>query len=165
VARCDTGFPALFLIAASCAAEAIILGFQHYIVMLGTSVIIPSALVPQMGGGNVGFPNLVHERKHSLLRVLNLKVELLRWWRSLLCQEEKARVVQTLLFVAGINTLCQSFFGTRLPAVMGGSYTVVAPTISIILAGRYRNETDPHQVAFSEIGRRVWLCLGLTSSL
>ncbi|GJN40371.1 hypothetical protein PR202_gb29578 [Eleusine coracana subsp. coracana] len=32
--------------------EAIILGFQHYIVMLGTSVIIPSALVPQMGGGN-----------------------------------------------------------------------------------------------------------------
>jgi hypothetical protein len=62
------------------------------------------------------------------------------------CQEEKARVIQTLLFVAGINTLCQSFFGTRLPAVMGGSYTVVAPTISIIMAGRYSNETDPHQV-------------------
>ena len=35
------------------AAEAVILGFQHYIVMLGTTVIIPSALVPQMGGGNV----------------------------------------------------------------------------------------------------------------
>ncbi|RLM62293.1 nucleobase-ascorbate transporter 6-like [Panicum miliaceum] len=91
--------------------EAVILGFQHYIVMLGTSVIIPSALVPQMGGGN----------------------------------EEKARVIQTLLFVAGINTLCQSFFGTRLPAVMGGSYTVVAPTISIIMASRYSNETDPHE--------------------
>jgi hypothetical protein len=55
-------------------------------------------------------------------------------------------VIQTLLFVAGINTLCQSFFGTRLPAVMGGSYTVVAPTISIIFASRYSNETDPHQV-------------------
>lgn len=54
-------------------------------------------------------------------------------------------MIQTLLFVAGINTLCQSF-GTRLPAVMGGSYTVVAPTISIILAGRYSNETDPHEV-------------------
>jgi hypothetical protein len=38
------------------AAEAVILGFQHYIVMLGTSVIIPSALVPQMGGGNVSKP-------------------------------------------------------------------------------------------------------------
>ncbi|PUZ70588.1 hypothetical protein GQ55_2G243800 [Panicum hallii var. hallii] len=91
--------------------EAIILGFQHFIVMLGTTVIIPSALVPQMGGGN----------------------------------EEKARVVQTILFVAGINTLLQTFFGTRLPVVMGGSYIFVAPTISIILAGRYSNETDPRE--------------------
>ena len=33
------------------------LGFQHFIVMLGTSVIIPSALVPQMGGGNVSSEN------------------------------------------------------------------------------------------------------------
>ncbi|KAK8954938.1 Nucleobase-ascorbate transporter 6 [Platanthera zijinensis] len=91
--------------------EAILLGFQHYLVMLGTSVIIPTALVPQMGGGN----------------------------------DEKARVVQTLLFVAGINTLLQSFFGTRLPAVIGGSYTFVAPTISIILAGRYSDIADPHR--------------------
>jgi xanthine/uracil permease len=35
------------------AAEAILLGFQHYLVMLGTTVIIPTALVPQMGGNNV----------------------------------------------------------------------------------------------------------------
>lgn len=55
-------------------------------------------------------------------------------------------MIQTLLFVAGINTLCQSFFGTRLPAVMGGSYTIVAPTISIIMAGRYSNEADPREV-------------------
>jgi len=89
--------------------EAILLGFQHFIVMLGTTVIIPSALVPQMGGGN----------------------------------EEKARVVQTILFVTGINTLLQTFFGTRLPVVMGGSYVFVAPTISIVLAGRYSNEADP----------------------
>ncbi|CAD6207412.1 unnamed protein product [Miscanthus lutarioriparius] len=93
------------------AAEAVLLGFQHYLVMLGTTVIIPTALVPQMGGGN----------------------------------EEKARVVQTLLFVAGINTLIQSFLGTRLPAVMGASYTFVAPTISIILAGRYSGIADPHE--------------------
>ncbi|XP_073270414.1 nucleobase-ascorbate transporter 6-like isoform X1 [Primulina huaijiensis] len=88
--------------------EAILLGFQHYIVMLGTTVIIPSALVPQMGGGN----------------------------------EEKAKVIQTLLFVAGLNTLLQTCFGTRLPAVMGGSYTFVAPTISIILSGRW-SDPDP----------------------
>lgn len=41
------------------AAEAILLGFQHYIVMLGTTVIIPTALVPQMGGGNVSPLNTI----------------------------------------------------------------------------------------------------------
>ncbi|KAK2663821.1 hypothetical protein Ddye_002395 [Dipteronia dyeriana] len=91
--------------------EAILLGFQHYLVMLGTTVLIPTALVPQMGGGN----------------------------------EEKAKVIQTLLFVAGLNTLLQSLFGSRLPAVMGGSYTFVPTTISIILAGRFSDESNPRQ--------------------
>ncbi|KAM0936489.1 putative xanthine/uracil/vitamin C permease [Dioscorea sansibarensis] len=91
--------------------EAILLGFQHYLVMLGTTVIIPTALVPQMGGGD----------------------------------DEKARVVQTILFVSGLNTLLQTFFGTRLPAVIGGSYTFVVPTISIISAGRYSNIVDPRE--------------------
>lgn len=35
------------------AAEAILLGFQHYLLTLGITVLIPSILVPQMGGGNV----------------------------------------------------------------------------------------------------------------
>ena len=35
------------------AAEAILLGFQHYLVMLGTTVIIPTALVTQMVGNNI----------------------------------------------------------------------------------------------------------------
>ncbi|GFZ04543.1 prolyl oligopeptidase family protein [Actinidia rufa] len=34
-------------------SEAILLGFQHYLVMLGTTVLIPAYLVPQMGGGNL----------------------------------------------------------------------------------------------------------------
>lgn len=51
-------------------------------------------------------------------------------------------MIQTLLFVAGLNTLLQTTFGTRLPAVMGGSYTFVAATISIILSGRF-NDPDP----------------------
>lgn len=67
----------------------------------------------------------------------------------ILGQEEKARVIQTLLFVAGINTLIQSFLGTRLPAVIGGSYTFVMPTISIVLAGRYSGIADPHEVCAS----------------
>ncbi|KAG6761284.1 hypothetical protein POTOM_034493 [Populus tomentosa] len=59
--------------------EAILLGFQHYLVMLGTSVIIPSIVVPLMGGGN-------------------------------------------------------TWLGTRVPVVIGGSYAFIIPTITIALS-------------------------------
>ncbi|MCL7045689.1 hypothetical protein MKW94_013790 [Papaver nudicaule] len=94
-----------------CWSEAIILGFQHYLVMLGMTVLIPSFLVPLMGGGDF----------------------------------EKARVIQTLLFVAGVNTLLQSWFGTRLPAVIGGSFTYILPTLMIIKSTRYQGIVDPRQ--------------------
>ncbi|XP_057420043.1 nucleobase-ascorbate transporter 6-like [Lotus japonicus] len=110
--------------------EAILLGFQHYLVMLGTTVLIPSSLVPQMGGGN----------------------------------EEKAKVIQTLLFVAGINTFFQALFGTRLPAVIGGSYTFVPTTISIILAGRYSDIVNPHE-KFERIMRGTQGALIVASTL
>lgn len=100
--------------------EAILLGFQHYLVMLGTTVLIPTFLVPQMGGGN----------------------------------EEKAKMIQTLLFVAGLNTLGQTLFGTRLPAVIGGSFTYVPTTLSIILAGRYSGIVNP-QEKFERIMRGI----------
>lgn len=90
---------------------AIILGFQHYVLMLGTTVIIPSIIVPLMGGGN----------------------------------REKAEVIQTLLFVAGLNTLLQSWFGTRLPVVIGASYTFVIPAFFVVLANRYSVYYDPHE--------------------
>uniref|UniRef100_A0A2P2M7N6 Nucleobase-ascorbate transporter 6 n=1 Tax=Rhizophora mucronata TaxID=61149 RepID=A0A2P2M7N6_RHIMU len=110
--------------------EAILLGFQHYLVMLGTTVLIPSSLVPQMGGGN----------------------------------KEKARVIQTLLFVAGLNTLLQSLFGTRLPAVIGGSYTFVPTAISIILAGRFSDIQDPIE-KFKRIMRAIQGALIVASTL
>ncbi|KAI5393088.1 nucleobase-ascorbate transporter 3 [Lathyrus oleraceus] len=78
--------------------EALLLGFQHYIVMLGTTVLIATNLVPQMGGSH----------------------------------GDKARVIQTLLFMSGINTLLQTWFGSRLPVVMGGSLAFVLPVMSII---------------------------------
>lgn len=59
-------------------------------------------------------------------------------------------MIQTILFVAGINTLQQSFFGTRLPAVIGASYTYVPTTISIILAGRYSDVLNPQEVVSLE---------------
>ncbi|KAG5552823.1 hypothetical protein RHGRI_010808 [Rhododendron griersonianum] len=50
---------------------------------------------------------------------------------------EKAKVIQTLLFVSGQNTRMQSLFGTRLPSLIGGSYAFVIPMTSILHAGRY----------------------------
>ncbi|GLT71170.1 hypothetical protein SLA2020_432070 [Shorea laevis] len=91
--------------------EAVVLGFQHYVLTLGITTLIPSLIVPQMGGDNA----------------------------------EKAKVIQTLLFVSGLNTLLQSLFGTRLPAVVAGSYSYVIPITSIVLARRYQGLTDPHK--------------------
>lgn len=110
--------------------EAILLGFQHYLVMLGTTVLIPTSLVPQMGGGH----------------------------------EEKAKMIQTILFVAGINTIFQTLFGTRLPAVIGASYTFVPTTISIILAGRYSDILNP-QEKFERIMRGTQGALIVASTL
>ncbi|KAL1101738.1 hypothetical protein V6Z11_D05G315700 [Gossypium hirsutum] len=91
--------------------EAIILGFQHYLLTLGITVLIPSIIVPQMGGGNT----------------------------------EKAAVIQNLLFVSGLSTLFQSFFGTRLPIVVVGSYSYLIPVTSIIQASRYTSYSDPYE--------------------
>ncbi|XWS22553.1 hypothetical protein CRYUN_Cryun29cG0046500 [Craigia yunnanensis] len=98
--------------------------------MLGTTVLIPTSLVPQMGGGN----------------------------------EEKAKMIQTLLFVAGVNTLFQTLFGTCLPAVIGGSYSYVPTTISIILAGRYSDIVNP-QEKFEKIMRGIQGALIVASTL
>lgn len=56
------------------------------------------------------------------------------------------RVVQTLLFVGGINTLLQTLFGTRLPTVIGGSWAFMVPIISIIHDPSLERITDPHVV-------------------
>lgn len=66
-----------------------------------------------------------------------------------LLQEEKAKMIQTVLFVAGINTLFQTLFGTRLPAIIGASYTFVPSIISIIMARRYHDIVDPIEVSYS----------------
>ncbi|KAK9220224.1 hypothetical protein WN943_008872 [Citrus x changshan-huyou] len=78
--------------------QALLLAFQHYIVMLGTTVLISSTLVPLMGGGH----------------------------------GDKGRVIQSLLFMSGLNTLLQTLFGTRLPTVMGPSAAFTLPVLSII---------------------------------
>ncbi|KAL9669768.1 hypothetical protein QQ045_007317 [Rhodiola kirilowii] len=103
------------------------LGFQHYILSLGTIVMIPSLLVPQMGGGNY----------------------------------HKATVIQTLLFVSGINTLLQASFGSRLPTVVVGSHAYMVPVLSIIK--RYRSITDPDE-RFEQTMRGIQGALIITAA-
>lgn len=110
--------------------EAIALGFQHYILALGTAVMIPSFLVPLMGGSD----------------------------------GDKVRVVQTLLFVEGINTLLQTLFGTRLPTVIGGSYAYMVPIISIIHDSKLTRIEDDH-LRFLSTMRAVQGALIVASSI
>lgn len=63
-------------------------------------------------------------------------------------QGDKARVIQTLLFVAGINTLLQALFGTRLPAVVGGSFAYLIPIGYIISDSSLHRISDPREVSF-----------------
>lgn len=91
---------------------------------------IPSFLVPQMGGSN----------------------------------DDKAKVIQTLLFVAGINTLLQTLFGTRLPAVIGGSYAFLIPILTIINSSALQIITENDQRFLSTI-RAVQGALIASSSL
>ncbi|XP_028789710.1 nucleobase-ascorbate transporter 4-like [Neltuma alba] len=91
--------------------EGILLGFQHYLVMLGSIILVSSILTPLMGGGNV----------------------------------EKAEMIQTLLFVSAINTLLQTWFGTRLPVVVGASYAFLIPAISTAFSRNLSIYVDPHR--------------------
>ncbi|KAI4319871.1 hypothetical protein MLD38_033418 [Melastoma candidum] len=111
-------------------AETIILAFQNYILMLGTSVMIPSLLVPIMGGSD----------------------------------GDKARVIQTLLFVAGINTLLQALFGTRLPAVVGGSFAYAIPIMYIANDSSLQKIEDSHD-RFVQTMRAVQGALIVASSI
>ncbi|CAN6204147.1 unnamed protein product [Urochloa humidicola] len=110
--------------------EGIALGFQHYILSLGTAVMIPTMLVPLMGGND----------------------------------HDKAKVVQTLLFVTGIKTLLQTLFGTRLPTIMGGSYAYVVPVLSIIRDPSITQIADGH-TRFLQTMRAVQGSLIVSSSI
>ncbi|PSS31390.1 Nucleobase-ascorbate transporter like [Actinidia chinensis var. chinensis] len=91
--------------------QTVLLAFQHYIVMLGTTVMIATMLVPRMGGS----------------------------------AGDKARVIQILLFMSGVNTLLQTWLGTRLPTVMGPSFAYAISVLSIIKDFDDSNFTSEHE--------------------
>lgn len=78
-------------------------------------------------------------------------------WLVLVLQFDKAKVIQTLLFVTGVNTLMQTIFGTRLPSVISSSYAFLIPTTSIIQARRYQRIEDPHEVGLTYLASVFFL--------
>ncbi|XP_050267280.1 nucleobase-ascorbate transporter 3 isoform X2 [Quercus robur] len=58
---------------------------------------------------------------------------------------DEARVIQTLLFMAGLNTLVQTMIGTRLPTVMSASFAYVIPVLAIINDISDETFTSEHQ--------------------
>lgn len=66
---------------------------------------------------------------------------------------DKARVMQTLLFVAGIKTLLQALFGTRLPAIVGGSFAYVVSIAYIINDSSLQRISNDHEVIYKALMR------------
>ncbi|KAJ7520005.1 hypothetical protein O6H91_20G063100 [Diphasiastrum complanatum] len=77
---------------------------------------------------------------------------------------DKVRVIQTLLFVNGLNTLFQTSFGSRLPVVMGGSFAFLIPTVSIINSSKLQAIYDDRE-RFLHTMREVQGALIIASSV
>ena len=68
-------------------------------------------------------------------------------------------MIQTIVFLAGVNTLLQVHFGTRLPAVMAGSYAYIYAIAAIAVSPRYLIIIDPLEVrAAPALDRPSVLC-------
>lgn len=119
--------------------------------MLGSIVLIASTLVPRMGGDHVSYVRYVLCDKISYytsltLGIIHLALMLILSLYSSFEQGDKARVIQTLLFMSAINTLLQTFFGSRLPTVMNSSFAFMLPVSSIINDYSDRNFKSEHEV-------------------
>lgn len=55
-------------------------------------------------------------------------------------------MIQTMIFVAAINTLLHMWFGTRLPVVVATSTAFIIPVSSLDLFNRMSKFQDPRQV-------------------
>lgn len=84
--------------------KAIALGFQQYLTMFGSTVVIPVLLIGALS---------VNESEAA-------------------AQAHLARLIGTIFFVSGIVTLLQTTFGSRLPIVQGGTFSFFAPTFAIL---------------------------------
>ncbi|KAK8513372.1 hypothetical protein V6N12_052564 [Hibiscus sabdariffa] len=80
--------------------EAILLGFQHYLLTLGITVLIPSIIVPQMGGGNAEKATVIQ----SLLFVSGLST----FFQSFLGTRLPIVVVGSYAYLIPVTSIIQS---------------------------------------------------------
>lgn len=78
---------------------------------------------------------------------------------SILRQGDKARVIQTFLFMSGVNTLLQTFLGMRLPTVMNPSFAFVIPVMTIINDYSSRPYADQHEVSKFQVEQLMYIAL------
>ena len=120
-------------------------GFQHYLSIAGSIILIPLIIVPAMGGSDVSLHTLFLILK-TTTRSMNVTK---KNWSDILpysFQEDTARVVSTVLLITGLSTLMHTFLGSRLPLIQGASFVYLAPALVII------NSTE-----FQSIGTNVCL--------
>lgn len=125
--------------------------------MLGTIVMISSHLVPRMGGSHVSFFTSLCLCWHicsnfsSPSLLVSTACGSISLYSVILKQGDKARVIQTFLFLSGVNTLLQTLIGTRLPIVMNPSFAFFIPVMSIIEDFSLRSFDDEHEVNKSNL--------------
>jgi nucleobase transporter 1/2 len=152
----------------------VVYGFQHYISMVGSIILIPLVMVPAMGGSAVssGIEFVVSRALSLIYWVCYLRGYI---W-SCLGQDDMAAVLSTVLLVTGMTTLLHMFVGTRLPLVQGPSFVYLAPALAIINSPEFFGLNDnvcinfgvSYVVACLEHGkccsRAMLACLFSTSS-
>lgn len=120
--------------------ESVILGFQHSFLALGIITLTSSLIVPHMGGSNVLLLNCYTFLSHAeVIRYIIAKSITNLFFDFvilLMMKHDKAKVIQSMMFVSAINTLVQTLVGTRLPVVIGASHAFVFPVTSIVLSIR-----------------------------
>ncbi|WP_226042078.1 solute carrier family 23 protein [Natrinema sp. DC36] len=85
--------------------ESILLGFQHYLTMIGSTIAIPLVLIGAMQGAGASMP-----------------------------ASAQAQLIGTFFVVSGVATLAQTTIGNRYPIVQGGTFSMIAPALAIIAA-------------------------------
>ncbi|CAA2933594.1 nucleobase-ascorbate transporter 10 [Olea europaea subsp. europaea] len=81
---------------------------------------------------------------------------------TLISEKEKAKVIQTLLIVPGVNTLFHSLIGTRSPVVIGGSHAFLIPATTILHSRRYQMIHQSEE-RFAQTMREIQGALIITS--